>query len=330
MIGYRFVRNLAAFAVAAFAGLAGVQPGLAVAQPGGAVRILVGFPPGGAPDGVARAYADQLRAQTGGTVIVENRPGASGRIAIDLLLNGPADGQTLAVIPSSLLALLPQVARSAKFDAAHDFVTIGSVAEYGFGVAAGPASGAADLAELKAWVRSRGRSADYATPGAGTPQHFLGAQLQKQLGVDMVHVPYRGGALAVGDVIAGQVPLLITTEQLLAQHEGRNKLKVLFVTSRERNPRMPAVPTARELGMAGLEAADWFGVFARAGTAAPRVDELRSQLARVVASPAYREALQTMGYGVPSKQAGEFALVHQADRAAWSERVKLSGFQASD
>lgn len=323
MIANRFLRVLAALVLAAAAGLA-------AAQPGGSVRILVGFPAGGAPDAVARALADPLRAMTGATVIVENRPGASGRIAIDLLLSGAPDGQTLAVIPSSLLALLPDMVRSAKYDAARDFVTIGSVAEYGFGVAAGPASGAAELAALKTWARSQGRSADYATPGTGTPQHFLGAQLQKRLGIEMIHVPYRGGAPAVSDVLGGQVPLLIVTEQLLAQHEGRNKLRPLFVTSRERNPRLPEVPTARELGMAELEAADWFGLFARAGTAPARVDELRSQLARILANPAYREAMKTMGYSVPGSQPADFAQVLRSERAAWAERVKISGFQASE
>ncbi len=318
----RFLRAAVALACAASAGLAAAQPA--------PVKILVGFPAGGAPDAVARAYADQLRVVTGATVVVENRPGASGKIAIDALLAAPADAQTLALIPSSVLALVPMIVKSAKYDAVRDFTTVGNVAEYGFGFALGPASGAADVGGFKAWARTAGKSASYATPGAGTPQHFLGAQLQKQLGVEMTHVPYRGGAAAVGDVIGGQVPLLITTEQLLVPHEGQGKLKTLFVTSRERNPRMPNVPTAREVGMPQLESTDWFGVFAKAGTPTAKLEELRAQLAKVLASAGYREAMKTMGYTVPQKQAANFTQLLQSERAAWAERVKVSGFEATD
>jgi tripartite-type tricarboxylate transporter receptor subunit TctC len=309
---------------------ASVSTGLAGAQATDTVKILVGFPAGGAPDAVARAYADQLRVATGATVVVENRAGASGKIAIDALLAGAADGQTLALIPSSLLALVPMVVKVAKYDSVRDFVAVGSVAEYGFGIAASQTTGIADLAALKTWLRGRGKAASYATPGLGTPQHFLGAQMAKALGSDLTHVPYRGGAAALADVIGGQVPFLITTEQLLVPHEGQGKLKPLFITSLERNPRMPNVPTAREAGLPQLESSDWFGLFAKAGTPAAKLDELRGQLAKVVAATAYRDALKAMGYTVPQKQSSNFAQVLQAERAAWADRVKISGFEASD
>ena len=318
-----FVRALAGLACA-------IAPALATAQSGSALRILVGFPAGGAPDAVARAYADALRGATGGGVFVENRTGASGRIAIDALLAAPADGQTLALIPASALHTVPMTSRSARYDSLRDFVALGSLAEYGFAVAAGPATGAQDLSALKAWSARNAKPVEFATPGAGTPQHFIGAQMQKLLGIPMVHVPYRGGAAAIGDVLGGQVPLLISTEQLLVPHEGQGRLRTLFITSRERNPRIPDVPTAREAGLPQLEQSDWFGLFVKAGTPAAKVEELRVQLLKVLASPTYRDSMKTLAYGVPQRQPASFTELLQTERAMWAERVKLSGFEAGE
>lgn len=300
------------------------------AQTSVSLKILVGFPAGGAPDAVARVYADQLRTLTGATVIVENRAGASGKIAIDALLNGPADGLTMSIIPASVLNTVPLTVKSAKYDSVRDFIAVGSVAEYGFGVAAGPASAAQDLGGFKSWAIKQSRPIAYATPGAGTPQQFLGAHMQKILGFPMAHIPYKGGAAAIGDVISGEVPLLITTEQLLVPHEGQGKLKTLFVTSKERNARMPNVPTAREVGLSQLEASDWFGVFVRTGTSTSKVYELRSQLMKIVSSANYQDAMRKIGYSIPQKQAANFAQLLQSERAVWEERVKLSGFEAGD
>jgi len=318
----QFVRSLFALTLTAAACAAS-------AQPGKTIKLLVGFPAGGAPDAVARAFADQLRQATGATVVVENKPGASGKLAIDALNSAPADGQTLAVIPASILALVPQVVKSARYDALRDFTAVGNLAEYGFGVAAGPASGATDVASYKAWAKGHPKESSFATPGAGTPQHFLGAQLQKLLDVDLTHVPYKGGASAVTDVIGGQVPLLITTEQLLVPYEGQ-KLRTLFITSNQRNPRMPKVPTAREVGLPQLENTDWFGLFVKAGTPQAKVDEWRVAVTKVAASGAYVEAMKNMGYSVPAKQPTDFSQLMKSGVAAWSGRVKLANFEATD
>lgn len=320
---FQFLHFFVALAAMVFMSMAG-------AQSPNSVKILVGFPAGGAPDAVARAYAEQLRAITGVTVMVENRAGASGKIAIDALLSGPADGQTLVLMPSSVLALVPLVVKSAKYDAVRDFITVGNVAEYGFGIAASQTTGIGDYANLKIWLRGKNKIASYATPGLGTPQHFLGAQLGKALEMEITHVPYRGGAAAVTDVIGGQVPLLITTEQLLVPYEGQGKIKPLFITSHERNPRMPLVPTARELGISQLESTDWFGIFVKAGTPSSKVDDLRIQLSKVVASSGYQDAMKAMGYAIPRKQSTNFSQVLQAERTAWSERVRISGFEATE
>lgn len=319
----RILRALAA-AFTLAAGSLAVQ-----AQTAPALKVLVGFPAGGAPDAIARAFAEQVRQTSGVTMVVDNRAGASGKLAIDALLSGPADGVTLAVIPSSLLALVPSVVKSARYDAQRDFIAVGNLAEYGFGIAAGPTSGVQDIAAYRRWASANPKASSYATPGTGTPQHFLGAQLQKGLGIELAHVPYKGGALAVNDVLGGQVPLLITTEQLLVPYEGQGKLKTLLVTSRTRNPKMPTVPTAREAGLPQLEATDWFGLFVKAGTPTAKVDELRGLLAKAIGTAGYKEAMARMGYSMPQRQADLTQQV-AADQAAWAERVKLSGFTATE
>lgn len=300
------------------------------AQPSGTIKLLVGFPAGGAPDTVARAYADQLRQVTGATVVVENKPGASGKIAIDSLLSAPSDGQTVALIPSSVLALVPQVVKAAKYETDRDFVTLGSVAEYGFGVAAGPASKAVDLEAYKAWAKAHPQQSGFATPGPGTPQHFLGAQLKSVIGVDLTHIPYKGGAAALTDVLGGNVPLLITTEQLLVPYEADGKMKTLFITSKQRNPQLPKVPTAKEVGLPQLESTDWFGIFAKVGTPKAKVDEWKAVTAKVAASPAYIESLRKMGYTVAAQQPADFHALLAAEKAMWVQRVKLSGFDAAN
>lgn len=308
-------------------------PGVAArAQTAGStVKLLVGFPAGGVVDVVARAFADQLRALTGATVVVENRPGAAGKLAIDALMAAPAQGDTLAVIPASVLALTPLVVKSATYDAVRDLSALGSLAEYGFGFAVGSgAPGVNTLQAFKTWALANPKSSSFASPGLGTPQHFMGAQLGKLLGIELAHIPYKGGAAAVTDVIGGQVPMLITTEQLLPPYETQGKLKTLFVTSRTRNPKMPQVPTAAEVGLAQLESMDWFGLFARAGTSPAKAAEWRTVLGKVLADAKYAEAIRGLGFGVPGTQPSDFVKLMTEERAAWTSRVRLTGFTAAD
>jgi tripartite-type tricarboxylate transporter receptor subunit TctC len=321
-----FLRHALAWPLLGAAGLTQAQ---SPALPG-SIKVLVGFPPGGAPDVIARAFAEQLRAQTGATVVVENRAGAAGKLAVDALLQAPADGATVTVMPASALILVPMLVKSARYDVARDFVTLGSVAQYGFGFGAGPMAQSVDFEQFKAWVKAHPDKASYATPGVGTPQHFLGAQLGQLAGASMNHIPYKGGANALSDVLGGQVALLVTTEQLLVPHHQQGKLRTLMVTSRERNPKMPDVPTVRELGHPHLEAHDWFGVFARAGTPANRVDPWRDAIARVAAAPGYTQAITQQGYSLSRGGWQELPQQLERERAAWAERVRVSGFTAAD
>lgn len=315
---------------AVFAAIATLAAPFSVAQSTQPIRLIVGFPAGGSVDTIARAFAEQARVQLGSTMIVENRAGASGKIAIDAMLNAPADAMTVLIAPTSLIELGPMVLISMKFDAIKDFVPVGSLAEYGFGVAAGPASGAKEIGAYKAWAKANPSLSSFATPGLGTPQQFIGAQLQKALEIELLHVPYKGGASSVIDVIGGQVPLLITTEQVLVPYQGQGKLNTLFITSKKRNALMPNVPTAKEVGLPRLESVDWFGAFVKPGTPADKLQTWRANVQKVVASKGYEEAMRKLGYDVPEKQPADFEALMTTERNAWAERVKLAGFKPTE
>ena len=164
----------------------------------------------------------------------------------------------------------------------------------------------------------------------GTPQHFLGATLARSAGIALIHVPYRGGAQALTDVLGGGTASLITTEALIIPHHAKKDLRGLFVTSPQRNPRMGDVPTAKEAGHAQLEAVDWFGLFVRNGTPADAVGRVRQQATQVVNSREYIDAVTQLGYRVMPASPDQLVRKVEQDVSSWSARVKLSGFKVED
>lgn len=290
------------------------------------VRVLVGFPAGGAPDAVARAFADALRRVESVNVVVENKSGAAGLLAIETLLASGRAQDTLAVIPSSAALTVPMINANARYDAHRDLLPLGALADYGFGVAAGPSIDATSLEHVKAWAARNPGSASYATPGVGTPQHLMGVELESLLSTPLLHVPYRGGANAMADLLGGQVPLLITTAQLLVPQHTAGKLKTLFVTTQERHPQMPEVPTANEVGMAALTVQDWFGLFANPQMSPEEAQRWRRRVANVVADPAYQATLVEMGYVVPDRDPAMLVDTMTDEAQRWKNRVGLARF----
>jgi tripartite-type tricarboxylate transporter receptor subunit TctC len=323
----QFIRTAAVAAIMGFGVVTGAK---AIAQPKPTTKLIVGFVAGGPLDMVARVFAEHARQTLGTTMVVENRPGASGTIAIDALLRSPNDGLTVLIAPASLLELTPLVNATATYDPVRDFSAIGSLAEYGFAFGTGPATGVKDIAAFKEWAKANPASSNFGTPGQGTPQQFLGAQLEKALDIDMTHIPYKGGAASLNDVMGGQISMLVSTEQLLVPYEGQGKLNTLFITSKERNPLMPNVPTAKEAGLPTMETVDWFGAFVKADTPADKVAEWKAQVQKVTASADYIEAIKKLGYSVPNTQPADFSTLIDAERTAWAARVEQSGFKSTD
>jgi len=237
-------RTFSALATAVALGLA--APLTTQAQDKPPVRILVGFPPGGSVDIVARLLAERLRALLDQNIIVENKPGAAGRVALGDLRRAAPDGNTLVLAPSGALVILPWLYKNIGYDPAKDFSPVARVTTFDFAVTAGPGSPAGNIKAVMDWFKANPAKASYGTSGAGTVPHFAGLLLGQAAGVNMVHVPYKGGAPAAQDLIGGQIPLMVDTASETIEHHRAGRLRILAVTGESRSQALPDVPTLRE------------------------------------------------------------------------------------
>jgi tripartite-type tricarboxylate transporter receptor subunit TctC len=319
-----------ALAWAACAGLATI-PGPAAAQADRPpVRILVGFPPGGSADLVARLVAERLREPLGGqSVVVENKPGAAGRIAIDALKASAADGQTLIVMPSGPLVLFPHVFKKLSYDAVRDFTPISQLASFQFVVASGPKSNVRSIAQMLTQVKE-GKdpsAATYGTSGNGTVPHFLGVMLSDIAGVPLQHVPFQGGAPAMNALLGGHVGYNIDVlSESLEQHRS-GKVRIVAVTGAQRSPLLPEVPTLREQGVA-MDATAWFAMLGPAGLPAAVQQRISQAVAQVMKDPAVQQRLSQLGLEPIGSTPEQLAAVQRADLQKWAGPVKASGYQA--
>jgi tripartite-type tricarboxylate transporter receptor subunit TctC len=230
-------------------------------QSGRNLKWLVGYPPGGAVDVVARELAEAMRAQ-GFNVVVENRTGASGRLATEQMLAAPADGSTLVFMPGGNATIFPHVYPNLKYDPWKDLAPLGAVCQFSFALGIGPGTPARTLKEFVDWAKANPGKASYGTPGGGTAMHFLGVMFGRAAGFEFTHIPYRGGAAAIVDVLGGTVPALATTLPNLVQPYKQGKIRILAFTGEQRLPSLPDVPTFKELGYPGLVITESFGVSA--------------------------------------------------------------------
>lgn len=292
------------------------------------VRILVGFAAGGTADIIARVVADKLKDTLGQPVIVDNRPGAIGRIAAEAVKNAAPDGATIMVMPIGPMAVVPHTTRNSIYDPINDFTPIALGATFQFAIAAGPASGAKTWPEFVAWARVHPDKAAYATSGAGSLPHFFGVLLGREIGVDMVHVAYKGSAAYINDLIGGQVPVAIDAIADLTELHRAGKIRVLASSGAARSTALPEVPTFNELGLKSVEAIGWFGFFAPAKTPKAIVDTLNRTINRALQSPDVVDKLSRLGMDPATGTPDEFARILAADYAKWGPIVKRSGFTA--
>lgn len=289
-----------------------------------ALRLVVGFPPGGSVDVAARQLGDALRAG-GATVVVENRPGAAGKLAIDAVKGAPADGQTLLVMPNSIMTMEPSLHAQPRFDPLRDFVPVSPLSQNAQGLAVGPATPAGDLKAFLAWAQANPDRASFATPGQGTPFQYLGMALGQFSGVSLLHVPYRGGAPAVTDAMGGQVAAVIGAVPVLLPHHQSGKLRLLAVSSPQRLPQAPQVPTFAESGYPGLGDVEQFGVFAPADTPRAVVDALAARIAAATSQPTLREGFARVGFEAVASGPDAYARVLQAETRRWGILLRQLG-----
>jgi tripartite-type tricarboxylate transporter receptor subunit TctC len=311
---------------AAAALLAAAKPAAAQAYPSRPIRMLVGFPPGGSTDIFARTVGEPLAGALGQPVVVENRGGAGGNIASDLVAKAAPDGHTLLMAISAHVTnrtLYPNL----PYDPVRDFTPISLVCRVPFAVLVHPSFPARSVADLLRLARQRPGEIAYATAGTGSTQHLAGELLNRMAGIQFNHVGYRGGAPALTDLVAGTVPVaLLTTTQVLPQlREGR--VRALAVTSPGRSPMFPDLPTLAESGVPGYEADVWYGVLAPAGVPAPIVGRLHAEIARILALPATRGRFAAQDAVILSGSPQELAALMAAEDAKWARIIRDAGIR---
>ncbi len=291
------------------------------------LRILVGFPPGGGSDAIARLLADKLKDALGLPVVVDNRPGAGGQIAALALKSAPADGGTLFLTHDHTISILPQVVKNPGFDPARDFVAAGGFATFVNCLAVAPGTPAASFTEYVDWIRRQqgGRSAVGIPAPASTPE-FLVRLLGQRHGLDLVAVPYRGSAPMIGDMLGNQIAAGVASVQDFIENHRAGKLRVLAVLGGRRQAALPDVPTFAELGLSGFEDTPYYGFYAPAGTPQAFIQRFAAALAQVVAIPEVREQLTAMGLTVGVMTPEQLTARERAYTQVWARIIRESGF----
>jgi tripartite-type tricarboxylate transporter receptor subunit TctC len=292
------------------------------------VRIIAGFTAGSATDITARMFAQKLNVAWNVPVTVENIPGAGGSVGGDRVAKAAPDGTTLYWGANGALTINPSLLPNPTFDTVRDLAPIARVLVMPSLLVVNNDVPAKSVAELFALAKARPGQLSYASPGVGTPQHIAGELLKSLASVNIVHVPYRGVALA--DVIGGRVTMTLQNMGAILPVVRDGKLRALAVTSNQRSPIIPELPTLAESGFPGFEAISWFGLLAPAHTAAPIIAKVHEEVVKIVAQADMRERLAQLGLEVEVNSPDEFAAVINADIAKWAKVIKDANIKLSE
>ena len=312
--------------MAATMALAAALPMGALAQDKPPVKLLVGFAPGGSVDIVARLLAERLRPVLDQQVIVENKPGAGGRVVLGEVKRAPADGNTLVISPSGALVIAPWL-YNLNYDPVKDFTPIARVVTFDFAVTAGPAAPPGDIRAVLNVLKANPSRANYGTSGAGTVPHFAGVLLSQASGVPLTHVAYKGGAPAVSDLLGGQIPIMVDTVSETIEHHRAGRLRILAVTGNARSPVLPDVPTLKEVGIDATAEA-FVGLFAPAGLPADKVKRLSDAMAEVLKAPDLQARFREIGLNTNYAGPQQLGETQAAELRRWERPIKASGYKA--
>ncbi|HQZ08161.1 MAG TPA: tripartite tricarboxylate transporter substrate-binding protein [Burkholderiaceae bacterium] len=317
------LRSLAPLALLATACM--LAPAASMAQDKQPLKIYVGFPPGGSADVIARLLGDAMRDDFS-SIIVENKPGAGGRIALGQVKNSKPDGQTVIILPSGPMVLFPHVYKNLGYDAVKDFTPISEIAGFQFGVVSGPASNVKTVAEMMAKAKTDPKSATYGSPGAGTLPHFMGVLLSQSAGSEFVHIPFQGGAPANTALMGGHIGYKFDVVSETAELHRDGKVRIIAVTGDKRDPQVPEVPTLKESGV-DMVATAWFAMYGPAGLSADTVKRLEKAVVSAVRKPAVQQKLLSYGYDPVGSTSAELAAIQRTDLARWEKPIKATGIQ---
>ncbi|WP_135467620.1 tripartite tricarboxylate transporter substrate binding protein [Crenalkalicoccus roseus] len=316
-------RLAAAAALALAAPAAWAQAAWPAGRP---IRLVVGFPPGGSGDFIARVLAEPLAEVLGQTIVVDNRPGAGSNIASEHVARSEPDGHTLLLGGNFSHAVNPALYRRVPFDPVADFTAVTRLTDLPTIIALRPERGIATLAQLLERVRAEPGRWNYATPGNGTPSHLAGAMLANVARLDLTHVPFRGGAPSLQAVLAGDVEILIGTPPVVLPQVRAGRLVALCLTTRRESPVIPGVPGTEAAGLPALDIGGWWGLWTPAGLPAPIRARLFEATTRILARPAVQERLAQEGLqALPSASPEEFDAFLRREIPFWAEVVRIAG-----
>ena len=300
--------------------------GLAQAQ-SGTVKLLVGFPPGGGTDAIARVLADKLKDTLGSTVVVENKAGAGGQIAAQALKAAAPDGNTLFLSHDHTVSILPLVVKNPGFEPARDFVAVGGFATFVNALAVSGGTPAKSVDEYVAWVQKQGAGkGTVGVPAPASVPEFLVKMIGQKYKLDLQSAPYRGSAPMMGDMLGNQIAAGTGSVPDFIENHKAGKIRVVAVMGNVRQATLPDVPTFAELGLAGFEDLPYYGIFAPAGTPQATIDKISAALAKVVALPDVHERLTAMGLSVAYITPQQLTIREQAYSRTWARIIKSTGF----
>ncbi len=297
------------------------------AYPSRPIKLIVGFPPGGGIDFTARTIQSALEAALGQPLVIEYKPGAGGVIAAAELTRAAPDGYTLLVANTGPFAIAPYLQSKRPYDPVTQFTYVGQVAESSYIAATRADHPAKDLKQFVEWARANAGKANFASGGPGASTHLNGELLNSVAGIDLLHVPYKGSAPAVTDLIGGQTHLLIDAGTVLLPQIKGGRLKALAVTGPRRDPNLPDVPTVRELGLAGMEAVGFQGIVGPAGLPRDVVDRLAVELRKVLGSADVKARFAAAGSEVQPRGPQEFAGYVKGEAERWSALISQRGIK---
>jgi tripartite-type tricarboxylate transporter receptor subunit TctC len=302
--------------------------GFAANYPERPLRLVVPFPPGGAADLLARGLGPKLGAQLGQQIIVDNRPGANGVIGFDAVAKAPPDGYTLLMGFTTGVAVNPVLVSKATYDPVRDFAGVSMLARTPMVLIASPAFQASSVRELISLAKTAPGKISYGSPGTGNPNHLAGELFKSTAGIDLIHVPYKGAAMVVTDVIAGHVPVAFVTLAAALPHVRSGRLKALAVTSEKRSSAAPDIPTMAEAGLPGVQLNEWFGILVPAKTPKPVITRLNQETVKAIQSPEVHARFTEQGLDPVPTSIVEFAGVIRADIDKLAKIIKQAGIRA--
>lgn len=290
----------------------------------GPIRIIVPYAPGGSSDIIGRLIADKLKDILGQPVIVENKPGAGGRIGAEYAKNQPPDGSSMLVMNPALFVVSPLVYSKLGYDPDLDFVPVSQVQVYHFVLSVPATSPIKDVKGLMEWIKKNPKQANFGSPAAGSLPHFFGLMIGKYAGVEMVHVSYNGSGPLITALIGGHIPMGVDTYDAQSRYHP-DKIRILATAGTSR--KHPDIPTFKEMGYE-IEGVGWNGIVVPAKTPKPIIDKLSRAIVQIMHMPDVKQKLEQMGADATGTTAEEFTKIIKEDRERWGPIIKASGFKA--